>query len=95
VDSAGSGWDPVAGSCEYGNEPSGSIKGGDGIDQLSDCQLLKKDSAAWSIKTGTVLVKIMHRTAVRGPPTEKQCVRRMSHENDTSCISFRTHPKSI
>jgi hypothetical protein len=34
----------VAGSCEHGNEPSGSKKGGE-LDQLSDFQLLKKDSA--------------------------------------------------
>jgi hypothetical protein len=34
----------VAGSCEHCNEPSGSIKGGEFFYQLSDCQLLKKDS---------------------------------------------------
>jgi hypothetical protein len=38
----------VAGSCEHDNEPSGSIKGGQLLDQLSDCWLLKKDSAPWS-----------------------------------------------
>jgi hypothetical protein len=27
----------VASCCEHGNEPSGSIKGGDFLDQLSDC----------------------------------------------------------
>jgi hypothetical protein len=27
LDSCGSGYRPVAGSCEHGNEPSGSIKG--------------------------------------------------------------------
>jgi hypothetical protein len=35
----------VAGSCERGNEHYGSIKGGKFLDQLSDFQLLKKDSA--------------------------------------------------
>jgi hypothetical protein len=29
LDSSGSGQEPVAGSCEYGNEPSGSVKGGE------------------------------------------------------------------
>jgi hypothetical protein len=29
LDSSGSGWGPVAGSCEEGNEPSGSIEGGE------------------------------------------------------------------
>jgi hypothetical protein len=32
-------------TCEYGNETSGSIKGGEFLEQLSDCQLLMKDSA--------------------------------------------------
>jgi hypothetical protein len=38
----------VAGSCEHGNEPSGSIKVGENIDQVSDYQLLKKVSAPCS-----------------------------------------------
>jgi len=29
LDASGSGWGPVAGSCEHGNEPSGSIEGGE------------------------------------------------------------------
>jgi hypothetical protein len=37
----------VVGCCEHGNEPSGSIKGGE-FDYLSDYQLLKNDSAPWS-----------------------------------------------
>jgi len=32
----------MAGSCEHGNEPSGSIEDGELLDQLSDCHLLKK-----------------------------------------------------
>jgi hypothetical protein len=35
----------VAGCCEDGNEPSGSIIGGEFIDYLNDYYLLKKDSA--------------------------------------------------
>jgi hypothetical protein len=38
-------------SCEHGNEPSGSMKGREFLDYLSDCYLLKKDSAlgsSWS-----------------------------------------------
>jgi hypothetical protein len=27
LDSSGSGWGPVTGTCEHDNEPSGSIKG--------------------------------------------------------------------
>jgi len=36
LDSSGSGLVPVASSCENGDEPSGSIKGGEWFDQLSD-----------------------------------------------------------
>jgi hypothetical protein len=35
----------VADSCEHGNDPSGSIKGREFLDQTSDYQLLNKDSA--------------------------------------------------
>jgi hypothetical protein len=38
----------MAGSCGTGNEPSSSIKGGEFVEQLSDYQLLKKDSASFS-----------------------------------------------
>jgi hypothetical protein len=38
----------TAASCERGNEHSDYIRGGEFLDQLSDCQLLKKDSAPWS-----------------------------------------------
>jgi hypothetical protein len=48
VDASGSGWNPVTGCCEHGNEPSVSIKGGEFLDQLSEYFLLKKDSAPWS-----------------------------------------------
>jgi hypothetical protein len=37
---------PHPASCDQGNEPSGSIKGREFLDQLNDCQLLKTDSAA-------------------------------------------------
>jgi hypothetical protein len=47
-DSYGTGYGPVAGSCERGNESSGPIKGREFLDQLSDCQLLKLDSDPWS-----------------------------------------------
>jgi hypothetical protein len=38
----------VAGFCEHGNEHSGSIKGGEFLDCMSDYWLLKKDSAPLS-----------------------------------------------
>jgi hypothetical protein len=37
----------VAGFCERGNEPSGSIKDEGFVDYLSYYQLLKKDPASW------------------------------------------------
>jgi hypothetical protein len=45
LDSSGPGLEQVAGSRVHGDELSGSIKGGEFLDKLSDCQLLKKDSA--------------------------------------------------
>jgi hypothetical protein len=33
------GLSPVAGSCEHGNEPPGSIKGEELLEKLSECQL--------------------------------------------------------
>jgi hypothetical protein len=42
----------VAGSCEHGNEPSGSIKCGEFLDWLSDFQLLEEVSAPWSWLVG-------------------------------------------
>ena len=38
----------VADACECGNEPSGSVKCGEFLDQLQASQLLRKDSAPWS-----------------------------------------------
>jgi hypothetical protein len=38
----------VAGCCEHGNEPSGSIKGGE-FDWLNDCQLLKRDLVSYLV----------------------------------------------
>jgi hypothetical protein len=38
----------VAGYCEHGNEPSGSVKGGEFLNWLSDCQLLKKEPVLWN-----------------------------------------------
>jgi hypothetical protein len=47
--SSGTGYGPVAGSYENGNEPSDSIRGGGGgLSKLCDCQLLKNDSVPWS-----------------------------------------------
>ena len=48
LDRAGSGWGQAVGSCECGNEPSGSTKCGEFLDWLKTGWLLKKDSAPWS-----------------------------------------------
>jgi hypothetical protein len=36
LDAYGSRWGPIVGCCENGNEPSGSIKGVEFLDYLSD-----------------------------------------------------------
>jgi hypothetical protein len=38
---------PVEGSCEYGNEPSGSMKCWEIFEWLHNWHLLKKDSVPW------------------------------------------------
>jgi hypothetical protein len=48
VESSGVEQGPVAGSCECSNEPSGTIKDGEFLDQVNDCLFLKKDSDPWS-----------------------------------------------
>jgi hypothetical protein len=48
LDSTGSGYGPAAGSCRGGNERSGSIRTREFVDQLSDYQVIKKDSASLS-----------------------------------------------
>jgi hypothetical protein len=48
LDLSGPGQDPMAGSCEHGNVNSGSIKGREFLDQVNDCQILKKESVLWS-----------------------------------------------
>jgi hypothetical protein len=43
--SSGSGQGSAADFCEHGNEPSNSIKGGEFLEKLSDCQFPKKGPA--------------------------------------------------
>jgi hypothetical protein len=45
LDACGSGYGPVAGSCEHGNDISGSLRGGEFLEYLSDYQLLKDSSS--------------------------------------------------
>jgi hypothetical protein len=45
LDWSGSEYGPVEGSCEHGNEPSGSIKCWEVLEWLHNLQLLKKGSA--------------------------------------------------
>ena len=48
LDRAGSGEGQVEGTCECGNEYSGSIKWGEFPDYLRTGLLLKKDSVPWN-----------------------------------------------
>jgi hypothetical protein len=47
LDSNGSLKDPVTSSYEHGTEPTGSIRSREFLDQVSNHQNLKKDSAEW------------------------------------------------
>ena len=60
LDRGGSGQGLLAGTCECGYEPSGSIKCGEYLDQLQTGQLLKKDSAPWSVEHGVYLKTDMY-----------------------------------
>jgi hypothetical protein len=40
--------EPVKNICEHCHEPSNYMKGGEGLESLSDCFNLKPDSAFWS-----------------------------------------------
>jgi hypothetical protein len=44
----------VSGTCEHGNEPSYTMKGGEFLKQQSDCQVFKEDLVPWSysVKSG-------------------------------------------
>jgi hypothetical protein len=42
LDSSGFEQGPVAGSCEHGDEPSGSIEGGEFLDMLYIMELVKR-----------------------------------------------------
>ena len=53
LDLTGPGQRQVADACECGNEPSGSVKCGEFLDQLQTSQLLKKDFASWSSGSGS------------------------------------------
>ena len=48
LDWAGTGQGQVADACECGDEPSGTIKCGEFLDQLQTGQLLKENSETWS-----------------------------------------------
>ena len=48
LDRSGSGQGQVAGTCECGNEPSGSIQCGEFLDWLRTCHLFKEDSVKWN-----------------------------------------------
>jgi len=47
----------MAGSCQCGNKPSGSLKSGQFLDQLSNCQLLERpctmEQASWIVNLHT------------------------------------------
>jgi hypothetical protein len=48
----------VSGSCEHGNEPSGSIKGGVLLDQSNDSQFLRKHSTPCNRLAGYHMTKL-------------------------------------
>jgi hypothetical protein len=67
LDLSGSGYGPVEGFCEHGNEPPGSIKCWEVLEQLHSWQLLKKGSAPWVSE----LLRLFRRLVpYKNPPPE-------------------------
>ena len=62
LDWAGPEQGQVADACECGNEPSGSMKCGEFLDQLQTSQLFKKDSAPWSKYVSGLEIKFLNIT---------------------------------
>jgi hypothetical protein len=54
-----------AGSCEYNTELSLSIKGGQFLDQLRDCQPLEKHSLSWRYLTFSLIIHLPHLGIIR------------------------------
>jgi hypothetical protein len=55
LDPSGSGYGQEAGSCEHGNERSGSIKSEDLVEYLNNCQLLTWNSGIVWVRASRVL----------------------------------------
>ena len=73
LDWAGPGQIQVADACECGNEPSGSVKCGEFLDQLQTSQLLKKDCAPQSKYVSKYCIQSRsHR--VSGEGEEASCI---------------------
>ena len=76
LDWAGPGQRQVADACECDNEPSGSVKCGEFLDQLQTSQLLKKDSAPWSkevymVTCGVSCYGVLGMKAVKRCPSQQ------------------------
>lgn len=69
-------------SCEYDNERSGSIIGGQFLDQPSDYGLLKKDSGVWKWFVRSVVTWLEFSTVRTQVPGNKLGTR------DFSCILY-------
>ena len=76
LDQAGSGQGQVAGTSECGNEPSGSIKCGEFLDWLKTSQILKKNSALWSMEYCIRLMTVFRRLMVNSVIVMGPSVRR-------------------
>ena len=94
LDWAGPGQGQVVDACECGNEPSGSVKCGDFLDQLQTSQLLKKDSAPWSKKVTHVKGrkgKLHPRTGHEGPEGEQRYSATLSLTSSLDWVGGQRH----
>jgi hypothetical protein len=49
----------MASPCDHSSEPSGSVKGGEFLDQLSDCQVLKDSDPYRRLCIAFLVIKVI------------------------------------
>jgi hypothetical protein len=65
LDSSGSGYFPVAGSCEYGNEPLGTIECGKCLDKLSNYYLFRNYVLICNTTTSVIILVFAYKIVFR------------------------------
>ena len=96
LDWAGPGQRQVADACECGNEPSGSVKCGEFLDQQQTSQLFKKDSAPCNKQVIGYQPSFQYSESLENVQrTNTLCSRRASHSSKLSYILLQPYRDSV